>query len=162
MVSLDKNSALMQFSSEATATIVAALITALPTGAIAYAAFCISKNQSTFDIKKAQREIFIEYNRQFDKLNDELNNIIEGHIHNNTNAADAIIQDYLNLCSEEYLMKIEGFISDKVWRNWKTGIVFYLQYESVRKVFRREKLRAHASYYGLFDVLNSIDEPGIA
>lgn len=110
------------------------------------------------DHDKMFKELFLEFNQRFDNLNESLNAIVEGKELPNGKSKAAVIQDYINLCSEEYLWYKTGRIDNEVWDAWKKGIEYYYsKSEDTRKRFDMEKEESD-SYYGLFDVLN-LEEP---
>ena len=94
--------------------------------------------------------MFEKFNSRFDTLNDNLNIIAENKLLPDGITADSVIQDYVNLCSEEFLAFTEGLVSQTVWESWRNGISFYLKSDAILQIFTREKSRASNSYYGLF------------
>jgi hypothetical protein len=110
------------------------------------------------DHDKMFKELFLEFNQRFDDLNESLNAIVERKELPKGKSKQAVIQDYINLCSEEYLWHKTGRIDKEVWDAWKKGIEYYYsKSEDIRKRFDMEKKESD-SYYGLFDVLN-LEEP---
>ena len=110
--------------------IVVAIITAIPASIIAIFVAKINKNQlrlqeqqAELANKEAQRQLFEKFNERFDKLNEFLNDIpankslseLEKH-------EERSVQDYLNLCSEEYLWRTRGLI-DSVQPNAPNVII---------------------------------------
>lgn len=92
-------------------------------------------------------ELFREFNKKYDSLNDKLNQIAKNK--------DSILQstenqqilfDYFNLCSEEYLYFKTGFIDPEVWLSWKKGMRYYSKIPHIRKIWEIELLSG--SYYG--------------
>ena len=101
----------------------AALISVIPATIVAVAALALSIRQalsesrkSTLADNRAQRELFEKFNERFNNLNEDLNAIREGEFSSyGRKTAQGVIQDYLNLCSEEYLWKKRGLIDDEIW-----------------------------------------------
>lgn len=106
------------------------------------------------DHDKMFKELFLEFNKRFDDLNEDLNAIVEKENKlSSGKTKEAVIQDYINLCSEEYLWYKTGRIDGEVWKAWKKGIEYYYhKSEDIRERFDMEK-KERDSYYGLFDVL---------
>ena len=102
---------------------------------------------------KMFKELFLELNARFDKMNEDLNAIVNKQPIKSGRSSDQVIQDYLNLCAEEFLWYSMGRIEDDVWTSWKRGIDYYLQKsEDVKNYFVNEKA-FNQSYYRLFDEL---------
>ena len=146
------------FSPEVIAAIVAAVIAA-------YAAY-LTWARNKWEKQKAQREIFDDFNKRFNSMNEALNAIWEwskngkalpesfqySKLNHTGFSLTDIIQDYLNLCSEEYLWKREKLVDVKVWDAWKAGMLYYLQAPAFDEHFEKQK-KFSTSYYGLFDEL---------
>ncbi|MHA7128633.1 hypothetical protein [Algoriphagus namhaensis] len=80
-------------------------------------------------IDKSFKELFNEFNKRFDNMNEDLNLIYNKNFlsfHGSSRTSESIIIDYLNLCAEEYYWFKKGRIDLKVWESWKKGILFYL------------------------------------
>jgi hypothetical protein len=86
-------------------------------------------------------------------MNEDLNAIVNKQPIKSGRSSDQVIQDYLNLCAEEFLWYRLGRIDEDVWISWKRGMDYYLQSsEEVKNYFVNEKA-FNQSYYRLFDVL---------
>jgi len=59
----------------------------------------------------------------------------------------ALLEDYFNLCAEEYLYRTYGIIDERVWRAWCRGMLQYLADDRVAEFWNEEESRG--SYYGL-------------
>lgn len=119
--------------------------------------FGILYNILTYKISadKFSKELFNEFNKRFDDMNEGLNQIIDPN-HNSFRTMGLIpkeqIIDYLNLCSEEYYWYRKGRIDFLVWKSWKKGMIYYLKNPAFKAVVddqRKEK----DSYYGLYEEL---------
>ena len=133
---------------------IATIITVVPTLLITVTAVRISDGQRQLEEKKAERELFEKFNKRFNKMNEDLNAIREGlYPESASRKAKNIAQDYLNLCSEEYLCYKRGLIKVDIWKVWLSGIEYYLCKEDacITKVFAEEMINAPESYYGLFE-----------
>jgi len=58
-----------------------------------------------------------------------------------------ILNNYFNLCSEEYLLYSKGYIYPEVWQSWCSGMSYYLKNKRVRDKWNEEE--KGNSYYGL-------------
>lgn len=112
--------------------------------------YLIFKHNSSISSDQAFRDLFREFNKRFDDLNESLNDIIEGRF--DSRHEKKIIQDYLNLCSEEYLWKRKGRIPEEVWGAWEEGILSYLKDPKIRAYFEAEK-QYDKSYYGFINYI---------
>ena len=65
---------------------------------------------------RAFRELFTDFNRRYDKLNDAIVDIAANDSLDDIKAKKTL-DDYFNLCSEEYLFYTKGLILDKVCGN---------------------------------------------
>ena len=57
------------------------------------------------------------------------------------------LNDYFNLCGEEYLFYRRGFIYPEVWGSWVRGMNIYFKDDRIQELWL-EELR-NESYYGL-------------
>ena len=103
------------------------------------------------------KELFVEFNRRYDRLNGKLNDIIREE-----NRSDELedkdkntVYDYFNLCSEEYLFYRKGYIYPEVWRSWVSGMKTYFENERIQKEWLKEL--SSESYYG-FDIKKEISK----
>lgn len=117
--------------------------------------------------KKNEIETFREYNNRYDKLNDDLNFLIdqtkikafeeEQNKHGNKKTAKGLIIDYLVLCSEEYYWRRQGYISKGLWINWQRGIeekfTDFKKVDGVYEIISYEDEKNKNSYYGFFESL---------
>ncbi len=142
------------------------LLSALATATIAVAALLITSSRNAWEKRKAQRELFESLNSRFNLMNEALNAVREWSKNGKNLPTELrlstpdsrvykwpeIIQDYLNLCSEEYLWRRKGLVDKDVWNSWSEGIKYYLQAEAFDKFFGKEQ-NYSLSYYGLFEAL---------
>jgi hypothetical protein len=95
------------------------------------------------------KELFTYFNEKYDALNEILNGIVTGDVNKTlTVAEEGALNDYFNLCSEEYLYYIKGFIYPEVWMAWCNGMWYFLQNKRIGDYWAEEEKNA-ASYYGL-------------
>ena len=57
------------------------------------------------------------------------------------------LNDYFNLCGEEYLFYRRGYIYPEVWKSWVAGMKIYYANERIKKLWAQEL--SNQSYYGL-------------
>jgi hypothetical protein len=109
-------------------------------------AFCFSVQKQKLDELRLFNELFSAFNKRYDEMNAKLDEIHNGKEISETELKNTLV-DYFNLCAEEYLFFDEGYIHPKVWQSWSSGMLYYLQNERVKRVWKQEaKLD---SYYGL-------------
>jgi hypothetical protein len=97
---------------------------------------------------KLFREIFAECNARYDKMNDVLNAIVDGPENQPLLPEErAILNDYFNLCGEEYLYYTQGYIFPSVWKAWYNGMKFFISKPRIGAVWAEEK--NSESYYGI-------------
>lgn len=98
-------------------------------------------------LKEAQffQKLFTDFNQRYDELAGELNSAI-----NEPKLVDAnkVINRYLNLCAEEYLMYQSGYIPNEVWDTWRMGMRSYLNNQNVKSVWLSMKYSGGKSHYG--------------
>jgi hypothetical protein len=95
---------------------------------------------------KLFKELFTEFNARYECLNDKLADIKDEKI-NDSRSRDKILEDYFNLCSEEYLFYKEGRIHNAVWGSWCRGMKEHLSNDTIKKYW--ERAQKENSYYGL-------------
>lgn len=109
-------------------------------------AFCYFAQTQKLQEMSLFKELFTEFNRRYDDLNDQLIEIATIARVPDSSGRQVIV-DYFNLCAEEYLWFSEGYIHREVWRSWCAGMMWYFDREPFRTVWTEE--RATNSYYGL-------------
>lgn len=117
-------------------------------GGILSFAFAVQKQQ--LEEIRLFRELFCEFNKRYDRLNEKLN-----HIYLDQQPLDKLftveeintLYDYFNLCGEEHLYFARGFIYPEVWWAWKNGMKYFRQNPRIKKVWDEEL--GGDSYYGL-------------
>jgi hypothetical protein len=107
--------------------------------------FCYFAQQQKLAETSLFKELFTEFNRRYDRLNDRLGQIAPSATLS-VGDRQAIV-DYFNLCAEEYLFFSEGYIHSEVWRSWCRGMLWYFDREPFRSVWNEES--DTNSYYGL-------------
>ena len=92
------------------------------------------------------KDLFTEFNERYDDLNGKIADIRSKKI---TDLAETnkILDDYFNLCAEEYLFYREGRILNLVWGAWCRGMKEHLSDSVINEYW--EKAQRENSYYGL-------------
>jgi len=116
-------------------------------GSIISFAYFIQKQQ--LDEAKFINELFVQFNQRYANLNEKLNNIRENKKGFKEIQSDEIdtLNDYFNLCGEEYLFYRKGYIYREVWRSWVAGMKIYYDNERISRLWAHEL--SSESYYGL-------------
>jgi hypothetical protein len=97
---------------------------------------------------KLFREIFTECNKRYDEMNEGLNAIVDGPEDQPLLPKEhGLLNDYFNLCGEEYLYYTEGYIFPSVWQAWHNGMKYFIKNPRIADVWAKEK--KSESYYGL-------------
>lgn len=104
------------------------------------------------DLEEARlfKELFTTFNQRYDGLNEVLNNIVraENQEAKLTPDEEKKLDDYFNLCGEEYLFVKRKYIYPVVWKAWKTGMQKFLENPRIRQKWLKETKEGW-SYYGL-------------
>jgi hypothetical protein len=80
---------------------------------------------------KMFKELFTEFNRRYDAMNEPLNKIAYANPSEElTVQKTSVLFDYFNLCGEEYLFYKRGYIDPVAWKAWHNGMKFF--YKSPR------------------------------
>lgn len=92
-------------------------------------------------------DLFKQFNERYDKLNEKLNQIVSQQQSTMNLEQIQALNDYFNLCAEEWLYFKAGYIDPAVWASWREGMKFFLGSPDIRNKWT-EELR-QGSYYGL-------------
>ncbi|MBK7892151.1 MAG: hypothetical protein IPJ84_15310 [Bdellovibrionales bacterium] len=90
------------------------------------------------------QSLFDDFNRRYREMNERLTAI--GDIIVAGPKENDVIDDYFNLCAEEYLMFRTGYIPVAVWSYWLSGMRYYISKEIFRRRWMTES--KSNSYYG--------------
>lgn len=106
---------------------------------------------------KMQKELFTEFNKRYNDLNDDLNLLSNSSLAHFTAwflpedqiRIKATIYDFFNLCAEEYYWHKKKRIPTKVWISWEKGMNdIYNRSEVIQKMWDEEcQNGSHISYY---------------
>ena len=96
---------------------------------------------------KLFKELFVEYNARYDRLNDELNRIVAGpeQVELSENER-GLVFSFFNLCAEEYVFYRAGYIDEYVWQSWCRGMNVFFGHRRIRDLWDAECRTG--SYYG--------------
>ena len=109
--------------------------------------FFVIQKQASEDIRLF-KELFVDFNKRYDTLNEGLNRIVEEESTSPlTDEEEDILNDYFNLCGEEYLYFKQGFILLEVWQSWCNGMYFFMENPRIKPMWINEQ--KSLSYYGL-------------
>lgn len=108
--------------------------------------FCYFVQQQKLAEMSLFKQLFTEFNQRYDELNERLHQIATSGKPPDDDARQAI-NDYFNLCGEEYLFFTEGYIHPEAWRSWCAGMKVYFDQEPFYSMWGKEN--ATNSYYGL-------------
>ena len=121
-------------------------VTSAALGALLSLVYFVQKQR--LEEMKLFREIFQECNNRYDHSNEKINAIIRSDISNELSKDDEnTLDDYFNLCGEEYLYYKQGYIYPDVWETWENGMKSVLTDSRVKEYWLKEK--KSDSYYGL-------------
>ena len=109
--------------------------------------FFVIQKQASEDIRLF-KELFVDFNSRYDMLNEQLNGIVgKKPTSPLTKEEKDALNDYFNLCSEEYLYFTQGFILPEVWQSWCNGMYFFMEHPRIKLLWLEEQ--KSSSYYGL-------------
>ncbi|WP_298739608.1 hypothetical protein [uncultured Chitinophaga sp.] len=125
------------------------------TALIAIATFYIALNKHWIEQDAVFRSLFDAFNERFSKLNDDLNliransmsGVASDYKLSDSRTPNQVMQDYLNLCAEEYFWYKKGRIEKKIWDSWTEGIRYYLKTRIIYDYFKAQEVEDKA-YYG--------------
>lgn len=107
------------------------------------------------DETKLFKELFVEFNSRYDKLNDELNSILTGPQGGELSEKERDrVFSYFNLCAEEYFFYRAGYIDEFVWQSWCRGMSVFFNNPRIRNLWDTD-CKAD-SYYGFRPNLSSL------
>ncbi len=93
---------------------------------------------------KVFKQLFTEFNNRYDDLNGKLYAIKQEDEKVNFHET---MDDYFNLCAEEYLFFTKGLILDEVWGSWCRGIQEHLKTKKIKDYCL--KAQEENSFYSL-------------
>lgn len=90
-------------------------------------------------------DLFREFTCRYDKLNDNLNALINNRKDDLGDEDRALLYDYFNLCAEEFLFYNAGYIDKLVWTAWFHGMEIFFADPRVAELWKVEE--KSNSYY---------------
>jgi hypothetical protein len=90
--------------------------------------------------------LFREFNNRYDGFNGKLRKIM-ATVTDLTPIQCRVLEDYFNLCAEEYFYFKHGIIDDEIWKSWCRGMLSYLGDDRIRAQWHTEEKAD--SHYGL-------------
>jgi len=107
------------------------------------------------DEAKLLKELFVEFNGRYTKLNDELNKILAGPREGEPSEKEReSVFSYFNLCAEEYFFYKAGYIDEYVWQSWCRGMDVFFRHPRIRDLWDTD-CKAD-SYYGFRPSVSSV------
>jgi|SRR5690606_27777557 len=140
----------------AIATLVVGFATAIVTWYINRNAKRRYKQTQNLANDKMMKELFSEFNKRYDRLNGFLLSIqdmtiedFQGFKESKKFKINYRVNDYFNLCSEEYFWYKKGRIDEEVWQSWSIGMNYiYSHTELVRYLWNQEcENEGYLSFY---------------
>jgi hypothetical protein len=99
------------------------------------------------DETKLFKQLFTEFNARYDRLNDDLNRILESTDDGALSTSEKhCLFSYFNLCAEESVFYNAGYIDQYVWDAWNRGMKEFFRNRRIKSLWD-EECRAD-SYYG--------------
>lgn len=89
---------------------------------------------------KLFKDLFTEFNESYARLNEKLSDIKSNKIVD-SNELNKILDDYFNICSEEYLFYKEGRIHNEVWGSWCRGMKEHLLNDVISAYWEKAQKR---------------------
>ncbi|UGS22238.1 hypothetical protein [Flavobacterium cyclinae] len=112
-----------------------------------------NKNSSRMEHDRLSKELFKEFNERYDKINHSLNKISKEcknlkDLEKNPKL-ESKLNDFFNLCAEEYYWYKKGRIDKDIWSAWEDGMNdWYNNVDVIREAWEAEiKKRGCKSYY---------------
>lgn len=133
----------------------------LVTAGLGLAVWCSTKkfneNQSEIANHQLQKELFGEFNKRYDVLNDYLDKITQydslEHLIDKKPKKHPFLRsklnDYFNLCAEEFYWYKNGRIDEDLWKSWEVGMnSWYDNHAIIREAWEEEYNNfGHQSFY---------------
>ncbi|SCY40942.1 hypothetical protein SAMN05192588_2728 [Nonlabens sp. Hel1_33_55] len=123
------------------------LVTAGLGFAVWFSTKTFNKNQSEIASHQLQKELFSEFNKRYDILNGYLEKItryesLEHLMAKKPNKYLFLrnkLNDYFNLCAEEYYWLNKGRIDKNLWKSWEVGMnSWYDNHRIIREAWKEE------------------------
>lgn len=114
-------------------------------GSVLSAIYFVQKQK--LEETKLLKDLFTEFNGRYSTLNEKLNEICFGDTSKQLSQAEKdLLYEYFNLCAEEFLFKIKGYIPKEVWEAWNNGMQIFFGNKRICDLWKEECTTN--SYYG--------------
>ncbi|MCR1025461.1 hypothetical protein NQT66_11630 [Cellulophaga baltica] len=128
---------------------------------VAVVAICLTyrhhKHSKKIANDRMMKELFGEFNKRYDVLNDYLEKITNHesmeYLMNDHPLEYSFLRnklnDYFNLCAEEYYWFKNGRIDEDLWQSWEVGMnAWYDKHNIIQEAWKEEyKSFGHQSFY---------------
>lgn len=122
-------------------------------------AFRFNKTNLKISEDKLFKELFVELNKRYDDCNSTLEDIATNHKSISYQELKAAfpekskkLNDYLNLCAEEYYWHKQGRIPPVVWNSWRAGMNYwYREIQPLKSLWEHELTNGNRSSYYLHE-----------
>lgn len=94
--------------------------------------------QQQLEEARLMKDLIVDFNRRYDELNECLNVIVK--LDSIDSSHEKKLDDYFNLCSEEYLFYKRGFVYPEVWDSWVKGMEFFWNNKFIREKWWKETI----------------------
>ncbi|HEV3254289.1 MAG TPA: hypothetical protein VG033_07765 [Candidatus Acidoferrales bacterium] len=99
------------------------------------------------DETKLFKELYTDFNKRYDSMNDHLNSILFGPPEGPLSVGEReCLFSYFNLCAEEYFFYTVGYIDYRVWESWCRGMKVFFNHPRIQTLWEQD-CKAD-SYYG--------------
>lgn len=142
-----------EFSNEICASLINAFATIIVGLIVAYVSYKYNINSSKMENDRLSKELFKEFNERYDKINHSLYKISKDCKNlndlENSPKLENKLNDFFNLCAEEYFWYKKGRIDENVWTAWEDGMNdWFDNVQVIRDAWDVEiKKRGYKSYY---------------
>lgn len=106
-----------------------------------------NRSQSKIEKHRLQKQLFGEFNKRYEILNDHLETITKydslEHLKDSKPKKYLFLRnklnDYFNLCAEEYYWHKKGRIDENLWKSWEVGMnSWYHNHRIIREAWEEE------------------------
>lgn len=133
------------------------IVTGILGAAVWFSTKDFNKNQSEITNHQLQKDLFGEFNKRYDVLNGYLEKItkydsLEHLMEKKPNKYLFLrnkLNDYFNLCAEEFYWYKNDRIDEDLWKSWEVGMnAWYNNHKIIRESWKDEyKSFGHHSFY---------------
>ena len=100
---------------------------------------------------RLERELFTEFNKRYEDINDYLQDIIGLSDLEELDTNKLLrnkLNDFFNLCAEEYYWFKKERISKDIWNSWRAAMNYWYSHEIIKLAWERElKTLTKQAYY---------------